>query len=164
MDEVNKAAIKEKKCKYFDKGYCKYKLECKFAHSGEICKTHLEGRKCKENSCKDRHPKVCKWWMKGGCRRTDCEYLHVTLIHDDDKQNEAHKYFPCYGCKNCFDDRTCVVQNGTIFLCHNCDSRIHSKGRTELWHQVGVSLTRIETWGGTYRRGRKLSFGTKTNP
>ena len=133
MDEVNKALIKEKKCKYFDKGYCKYKSECKFAHSEEICKPYLEGRKCKENACKDRHPKVCKWWLKGGCRRTDCAYLHVTLVHDDDEQNKAHKYFPCYSCKNCFDDRTCVVpymvQNGTIFLCLNCDSWIQKKDR-----------------------------------
>ena len=131
--DVDGTAMKEKKCKYFNKGYCKFKIKCKFAHSEEICKTYLEGRKCEEAACKDRHPKVCKWWLKGGCKREDCAYLHVTLVHDDGEQTKAHKYYPCYSCKNCFDDRTCVmqymVQNGTIFLCLNCDGWIQEKDR-----------------------------------
>ena len=129
-EDITKA-LKAKKCKYFDRGYCKYKFECKFVHHGEICKTYLEGKKCNDKNCKNRHPKVCKWWLRGECGRNNCEYLHVTLVHDDDKQKDTHKYFPCHGCKNCYDDRTSVVQhviqNRRIFLCLNCDSWIGKK-------------------------------------
>ena len=128
-EEGNDRGIRErKKCKFFNRGYCRYKSECKFAHPGEICKIYLEEKKCNDKTCADRHPKVCKWWLEGKCRRNDCEYLHVTLVRDDDKPYEAHKFFPCYGCKNCYDDKTCVVQyivqNRTIFLCLNCDGWI----------------------------------------
>ena len=106
-------------------------MECRFRHSNQICRTHIEGGKCDTNACQDRHPKVCKWWLQGDCGRNNCEYLHVTLVHDDDKQKDVHKYFPCHGCKNCYDDRTSVVQhmvqNRNIFLCLNCDSWIEKK-------------------------------------
>ena len=133
-EEVNERGIKErKKCKFFNRGYCRYKSECRFVHPGEICKIYLEGKKCNDKSCADRHPKVCKWWLQGECRRHDCEYLHDTLVHDDDNQNDAHKLFPCYGCKNCYDDKTCVVQyvvqNMSIFLCLNCDGWIQMKDK-----------------------------------
>ena len=61
----NNKAIKAKKCKYFNRGYCKYKIECRFVHPREICKIYLEGKKGDDKNCKDRHPKVCKWWLQG---------------------------------------------------------------------------------------------------
>ena len=131
--EVNDRDIKEKRCKFFNRGYCRYKLECRFAHPGEVCKMYLEGKRCNDKSCSDRHPKVCKWWLQGKCRRNYCEYLHVTLVLDDDKRKDAHKFFPCYGCKNWYDDKTCVVQymvqNTTLYLCLNCDSWIQMKDK-----------------------------------
>ena len=36
---------------------------------------------------------------------------HDTLVRDDEKQEEAHKYFPCAGCKIVFEGKECVVQN-----------------------------------------------------
>ena len=57
----NVETVKEiKKCKYFNKGHCKYKLACKFEHTREVYETHLRGGKCFGKSCKNRHPKVCK--------------------------------------------------------------------------------------------------------
>jgi hypothetical protein len=35
-DTVNKA--KRKKCRYFDKGFCKYNNKCRFLHPDNICK------------------------------------------------------------------------------------------------------------------------------
>ena len=32
-----------------------------------------------------------------GCRRTDCDYLHVTLARADGQSNIAQKYFLCAG-------------------------------------------------------------------
>ena len=133
-NEKKNIAKVEKKCNYFNKGYCKYKTDCKFTHPSEICKTYIEGGRCDQKSCNDRHPNVCKW-LRGnsGCRRQNCEYLHVTLARDDGRQMEAHKYFPCAGCKNCFEDMSCVVQhmidNTALFLCLNCDDWIQYKER-----------------------------------
>ena len=107
-------------------------MDCKFSHPSEICKIYLKGEKCDLKSCDDRHPKVCKW-LQGriGCRRQECDYLHVTLVHDDRQQVQAHKYFPCASCNNCYEDMSCVVQhmigNATVFLCLNCDGWIQHK-------------------------------------
>ena len=55
-DDVIKA--ESKKCKYFNRGHCKFKLKCRFVHPTEICRTYLEGKTCYEKLCKSRHPKV----------------------------------------------------------------------------------------------------------
>ena len=130
--EASKGETAAKMCKYYNRGHCKYKLECRFKHPEEICENYLGGKKCYEKACKSRHPKVCKWWQdKEGCKRNNCDYLHVTLVRDDDHTNDAHKNFPCAGCQNCFDDRTCVVEhvvrNNRLFLCLNCDDWIQKK-------------------------------------
>ena len=126
------AEKKDKKCKYFDRGHCKYKTECKFSHPDKICKDYLERRKCDPKTCKARHPKICKWsQQRSGCRRQNCDYLHVTLASDDRRQINAHKSFPCIGCQNCYDDVACVVQhkieNSSFYLCLNCEDWIKHK-------------------------------------
>ena len=49
----------------------------------------------------------------------------------DGKQEEAHKSYPCMGCKNVYEDKFCVVkqtaQNKAFFLCLNCDGWILRK-------------------------------------
>ena len=133
IDE-NKVEKKGKKCKYFNGGHCKYKSECKFSHPKETCKLYLEGRKCDQKECNQRHPKVCKWSQRSsGCKRNDCDYLHVTRAGDDGKQTQAHKSYLCQGCKNCYEDKTCVVQNIVshipFYLCLNCDEWIKHKDK-----------------------------------
>jgi hypothetical protein len=58
---VEKEVAEKKVCRYFNRGYCKYKLQCRFVHSQKICEEHLKYGKCGDNSCSDRHPKECKW-------------------------------------------------------------------------------------------------------
>ena len=120
-EEKNKPKKELKRCKFFNSGYCKYKLECKFSHPKEVCKVYLEEGKCNQKQCKNRHPKVCKWLKReSGCKRADCDYLHVTLARDDEHRNKTHKSFPCAGCKNCYDDISCVVQyrmNNIALIC-----------------------------------------------
>jgi hypothetical protein len=75
---------------------------------------------------------VCKWTKtETGCRRQDCDFLHLTLVGDDGNQKEAHKIYPCMGCKNVYDDKVCVVhyiaENRAFFLCLNCDDWILRK-------------------------------------
>ena len=126
----------EKRCRYYNGGHCKYKLKCKFVHAKEICKKVLDGKKCYEKACIGRHPKICKWWQgQSGCKREDCDYLHidVTLACDDVNTNNAHKVYPCSGCQNYYEDQTCVVKhvvkNTQIFLCLNCDDWIQEKDK-----------------------------------
>ena len=121
-----------KKCRYFNRGHCKNKSECQFSHPSESCAIYLQEGICQEKPCQSRHPKVCKWTKtETGCRRQDCDFLHVTLAGDDGEQREAHKLYPCMGCKNVYDDKVCVVQhiakNRAFFLCLNCDDWILRK-------------------------------------
>ena len=67
-----------KSCRYFNRGHCRSKNECRFAHPSQICSKYVQEGKCEGQSCADRHPKLCIW-MKAtnGCRRQNCDFLHV---------------------------------------------------------------------------------------
>ena len=69
-----------KKCRYDNKGYCRYQKTCKFFHPDGICDKFLKDGKCESGrSCRDRHPRQCKYWKEksGGCEREElCRYLH----------------------------------------------------------------------------------------
>ena len=63
------------KCKYYNKGYCKNRSECKFYHPTSDCKEQFENRKCKfrhRNIC--RYKQYCYHYMKG-----QCEYIHAPM-------------------------------------------------------------------------------------
>ena len=128
--ENDDAKVESKRCRYFNRGHCKFKNSCKFKHHKEICTIYLECGSCNDNSCMRRHPKQCKWWQRGECKRQDCNYLHVTFASEDGR-SQAHENFPCSGCKNIFEDRSCVVkhetENITYLLCLNCDDWIQYK-------------------------------------
>ena len=66
----------KKKCKYHDKGFCKFRSRCLFFHHTEIC-----GEKsCQKNQCPKRHPKPCKYYSKRKCYfGNDCKYRHDSL-------------------------------------------------------------------------------------
>ena len=77
-DEENK--VIKRKCRYFNRGYCKYGTSCRFQHSQEICYEYMKEGMCKTNGCFRRHPRHCKYWTGSpeGCTRADsCQYLHV---------------------------------------------------------------------------------------
>lgn len=62
----------------------------------QICNYHTfheNLKNCYDKNCKDRQPNACKWRLWGEYRRKEGEYIYVTLVHDDDKPNDAHKYF-----------------------------------------------------------------------
>jgi hypothetical protein len=83
--------------------------------------------------CKERHPKVCKWFVKEvGCKRENCDFLHVTLATNDDNE-KAHKKsdLKCAGCKSTFESESYVVNHTikerTLVFCLNCDDWIQNK-------------------------------------
>ena len=59
---VNKGTEREnrEKCKFYNAGFCKYKLKnCRFVHP-----EYLKSMKCEIKDCLDRHPKICKLTKK----------------------------------------------------------------------------------------------------
>ena len=85
-------ATKLRKCRYFNRGFCKYGVNCKFYHSPDICNDYLEEGICRKNYCTERHPKVCKYWggNQNGCSRdsSTCQYLHVVIGKDADSKDK----------------------------------------------------------------------------
>ena len=81
--EISKAKIK--KCRYYNRGFCKFQDECNFDHPSTICHILLQNGKCYLRQCPDRHPKICRYWqMEEGCRRSQyCTYLH--------QHNQSHR-------------------------------------------------------------------------
>ena len=69
-----------KKCRYHNRGFCKFTERCIFVHSTHICKEYTKIGICKMSNCESRHPKNCRYWCKRaeGCRRqNNCQYLHL---------------------------------------------------------------------------------------
>ena len=59
---------KIRKCRYYNRGYCKFQEECNFAHPSTICQDLLQNGKCYLRQCPDRHPNICRYWQKEeGC-------------------------------------------------------------------------------------------------
>ena len=66
------------KCRYWDRGYCKYQKQCKFEHPMATCEIFLKEGKCKQRTCEKRHPISCYFWKGDGCNRGKyCAYLHL---------------------------------------------------------------------------------------
>ena len=59
VDVQDKVAEKKKpkKCRYYDRGYCKYKTKCRFTHLLGLCSQYLQT----ENVGKGNVTKSCKW-------------------------------------------------------------------------------------------------------
>ena len=81
----DKGTAIQKKCRYFNRGYCKYNIKYKYFHPKEICKDYLEHQKCDAKVCGKRHPRRCKWdQSKEGCQRNlSCAYLHVVKSNQE---------------------------------------------------------------------------------
>ena len=85
--------------------------------------------KCKDRTCRERHPKGCKWFQREvGCRRINCAFLHTNLATNAVKESE---YFECVSCKSVWKDKKCVVehviQHRKVYFCLNCDDWLAKK-------------------------------------
>jgi hypothetical protein len=78
-DEVLMDKVKEhRRCKWWNRGFCREREGCAFNHPQEDCQDHLKGR-CTTKGCTSfRHRKVCRFFSsEEGCLRGDsCAYLH----------------------------------------------------------------------------------------
>ena len=70
-----------RKCRFFNRGYCKYQDNCSYFHSNTICESYLKNGICDEKACLSRHPRQCRYWSTRaeGCQRENrCQYLRFT--------------------------------------------------------------------------------------
>ena len=94
-----------KRCRYYNRCFCKYRSKCRFAHPNKICKSYSGTGKCGQEGCIDRHPKQCKRGSSGeGCKRKqECEYLH--------NDNGEKLKCKCESCKYSWQDKTWLVEH-----------------------------------------------------
>ena len=112
-----------KKCKYFNRGYCKNVELCPFSHPQEVCQEHLSSGKCSDyGSCQKRHPRECRYWKKHECfHGGSCLYLHQKIPNNeldvkDPKEN---------GEENVKDDETAVMHENREFDAMNVDNLVN---------------------------------------
>ena len=89
IENVVKTKESEKKRRYYNKGYCKYELDCKFYHPESVYENCLLNKSCPERGCTKRHPSSCKFWQRDprGCFRGEtCKYLHRLEDRGKDKK------------------------------------------------------------------------------
>ena len=68
---LNTSNSKERLCRYYNKGYCKFKSTCTNVHSIKTCSQI----NCRDKRCMDRHPADCRYREK--CRWIiECLYQH----------------------------------------------------------------------------------------
>ena len=72
--------------KRWNRGYCREKEGCLFAHPREDCQDHLKGG-CNNRGCTLRHRRACKFLSSEvGCVRGDmCAYLHLGPLQEKNK-------------------------------------------------------------------------------
>ena len=75
-----------RKCNWWNRGYCREKEGCLFAHPREDCQDHLKGG-CNNRGCTLRHRRACKFLSSEvGCVRGDmCAYLHLGPLQEKNK-------------------------------------------------------------------------------
>ena len=99
VNQENNPSDLLRKCRYFNRGHCKFKENCKYFHSSSICDMFLKDGICQENGCKQRHPKDCRYWISNieGCnRKENCDYLH-----NNSKKFSETLTTSCYECNKC---------------------------------------------------------------
>ena len=76
-------------CKHFQVGFCKFGDHCRKHHVKEICQIMM----CKSVSCRERHPKLCKYFSTfKTCKFGEhCAYQHIESKESSDIQELVSK-------------------------------------------------------------------------
>ena len=79
-DESSRLSLIEesdkKRCKFWNRGYCKFKQNCPFLHPQAIC---IE-EQCSNKNCEKRHPNICKNWQKELANSQIYASLHILVL------------------------------------------------------------------------------------
>ena len=139
-----------KKCRYHNRGYCKFKDNCRFLHSQVICGNFLENQVCRTRQCQKRHPRDCRYWTgnpEGCIRQETCQYLHLPIkrfCSEKDKVgiepeigNSESEYSTseeknnCNDCEFSYDSEEpiiCHTETTHQFTCDECQFTAKNKG------------------------------------
>ena len=69
-----------KKCRHYNRGFCKFGRSCKYYHPKLVCEVYLQDGLCLQRKCPKRHPRHCRYWSsksEGCTRNEECQYLHL---------------------------------------------------------------------------------------
>ena len=123
---------RNQKCRYFNRGFCKFGVDCAFYHPKDDCEHFMAGNHCTNSTCSKRHRQVCKFWeSKKGCiRKTDCQYLHENA--KTAKSATRHVFREkCDACRfYCHNKDSVIVhkiKKHTFQLCLHCDHTIKNQ-------------------------------------
>ena len=80
-------------CKFYKAGCCRFKTNCKYNHP-KTCEAfenfgYKEGG-CRQNNCQSGlHLNVCKFFMRGKCKKEDCKWFHPKRLmqHQSDQKS-----------------------------------------------------------------------------
>ena len=75
MSELqNVGQVQSPVCKHHQRGYCRNGSQCSRTHNDNICKEIV----CQNPECRERHPKICKYYIRNGeCWwKEECAYKH----------------------------------------------------------------------------------------
>ena len=92
----NKFNKSKKKCRYWNRGYCREGSECTWYHEEIDCWSFVQEGHCKEKRCMKRHRKTCRYWAYRdiGCLRGDqCQYLHQKIRRKSKQESESDVEF-----------------------------------------------------------------------
>lgn len=144
---------KIRRCKYFNRGYCKYANKCSFLHYEKKCEDFLKNGICtQQKRCLYRHPKNCRYWIRKseGCQRENkCQYLHdptkkfkdidnnLEAESNEDKSDHKNISKSC----NSVEDKH-LFSKGTVLNSVNLDKM---KSIIDLQHKIDTSKNKLES-------------------
>ena len=110
-EEVLMDKVKEhRRCKWWNRGFCRDREGCAFNHPQEDCQDHLKER-CTTMGCTSlRHRKVCKFFSsEASCLRGDrCAYLHKVDVL---KNSELEVEIQCHSVNKVGVDKAMIKEN-----------------------------------------------------
>ena len=133
-------------CRFFNKGNCKNKDDCKFEHK-------KDSEQPKKNE-KEKVKQICRFYKNGNCKySSNCKYSHPTICRIY-KQNgmkkfnskgceESCKYFHPNGCRDSLKNKTCSRNDCRFF--HIAGTKIveskwqENKNNSQCLNQGGCS-------------------------
>ena len=72
-----------RRCKWWNRGYCREGTRCSYSHPLLDCQQHLQEGRCTSQECTLRHRRRRKFWgTPAGCfRKEQCQCKLVSLCH-----------------------------------------------------------------------------------
>jgi hypothetical protein len=103
-EKENKKEIKPqkiRKCRYWNRGYCREGRKCFWSHPEGDCQEYLQEGRCRDRGCPRRHRKVCRYSVGEDCtRKRGCQYLHqdVGITIKEHRKDENKSFDLGKGC------------------------------------------------------------------